>query len=1221
MSAVGDDAFQASHIVAEIAAVIDQHEEGKPANIALYGPWGSGKSSIAKLLENEFDPEHQQNLRGHPSPTSTSTCFIRFDAFKYAGHSLHRNFLLKVAEGLASTGNVSDQLYGSVTARRLELSPRGVLRLIGQVLLLVVAPTIIAAFLGALAWGTWFSDLAVLDGARRVLPETLALMVVPAAAGLFALLREILPVSVVTASPSSEEQFEAQFTELVRESNVDRVVIFVDEIDRCAPTEVVDTLDTVRTFLDVAKVVVIVAADQRVLEGALTVKVRQTTPEDTTNPYYSAGSAYLDKVFHYQFSIPPLLPAVISSYALSLVSDKGGVWAAIDLEEVISVLIPTHVRSPRRVKALLNNYVLSYRLAFDRDVGFTGKTTLADRAAELAVLVCLRSEFPLFARDLPQHPALPSLIRWRIRNDDSDGDDGTPDRGRFVEPPADPKPRATARSWELANAYFEKVVPAATTFSEVDVDHRPAGQPPSPALVGAIRDDLVGYLSKTAYVPPPATDLLYLVDSSGFFGLDVDQAEELAAFAHNVELTPLRRAIRQLDADGQRNALRFLAHRTREEAFGQDGANMASSLLAAAEAATTESLDSTVRDVVLAVRQQQKRNRLRSSDLSGALRVGLRSQLGAAHELVQAVMRRGEFAEDAALAVTVLSSATELIDEYPSELGEALGWAVIHDPEAVVEQLAAMSDADRTALMRIAGVHAQDVLEAALERDDSNENDPSEAGEPHPVVASSALVLKGLLSQPDRLAGEHFVAALLGNDGLTATAQVVVAQIDGMSPARTSELASAAIVAATNRDWREMAMWVQVATTDAWTPSDRRRATADLIRRLWSERSESGDDAEAFNSAVAALQRLSNGMDDDREELTQSLLSDAIEVPVPDPATVQQAGAEFEKLRRFAEHDLFHFQSAANVVVAGVRQALRGSVPVQRRGLEPSVTEQAEWARHWGMWAAHHADTALARELVEAARESSWLPSPLVENFVVEASNAADLERPYEPDQLASLVGEHPDDTLVRETLESWFETWASPDDVWAVAKPHLRGGLPGALDAAMQHWAAQSSPEDRAAAALPALDVLPHSRPHSGYLAALDAKSADHGVLANRLVARCDQASLWNETKRYNVLSTWRDLHIDEPAARATLLRGVLLEFLRSNKAAVELLRFRELLHEPPAGLREELLEAFEKYPGGKQRAPAVRQMLTETGIRSKGLLGQVTDRAKKQIFPRRSD
>ena len=202
-----------------------------------------------------------------------------------------------------------------------------------------------------------------------------------------------------------------------------RLVVFVDELDRCAPSEVAATLEAIRTFLGVQGCIFIVAADQQVLEHALTEKLRQLTPPDPANPYYSAGSAYLDKIFQYQLSFPPLRPRRLTGFALKLVANRGGVWAdpAIDKEDVVSILLPTHIHSPRRVKVLLNAFALSYGIAKAR-AERNKLAEVSERAAELAKLVCIELEFPLFARDLflDERLAVAVLLSARAKEGDEE---------------------------------------------------------------------------------------------------------------------------------------------------------------------------------------------------------------------------------------------------------------------------------------------------------------------------------------------------------------------------------------------------------------------------------------------------------------------------------------------------------------------------------------------------------------------------------------------------------------------------------------------------------------------------------------------------------------------------------------------------------------------------------------------------------------------------------
>jgi hypothetical protein len=64
-------------------------------------------------------------------------------------------------------------------------------------------------------------------------------------------------------------------------------------------------------------------------------------------------------------------------------------WGEVDVDLIVSILVPSHVRSPRRVKALLNAFALTYRLAQLRQASGLLETDVAARADEIARLVCV----------------------------------------------------------------------------------------------------------------------------------------------------------------------------------------------------------------------------------------------------------------------------------------------------------------------------------------------------------------------------------------------------------------------------------------------------------------------------------------------------------------------------------------------------------------------------------------------------------------------------------------------------------------------------------------------------------------------------------------------------------------------------------------------------------------------------------------------------------------
>lgn len=1204
LDSAGDDKFQAEHLVAEIASVIENHDPQRSANIALYGAWGSGKSSIARLLENEFDEGHPQNLRS--SRGALRTKFVRFDAFKYAGHSLHRHFLLKVAEGLEiKARNYEERLYSSVTSHRVDLNFDNVVRLGKLVVLFIVLPTVIAAIAGAMAWAGWVSELSLGEGTRAALPEALALLSVPSAAGLFALMREILPSEIVTEHPSSEEQFEAEFSRLIAQTSADRVVIFVDEIDRCAPSEVVDTLDTIRTFLEVPRCLVVVAADQRVLERALSEKVRQTTPDETTNPYYSGGSAYLDKVFHYQFSIPPLLPTVISKYALDLVKEKGGVWDEVDCEEVVSILIPTHVRSPRRVKALLNNFVLTYRLASNRNVGSRGGATLDKRAGELAVLVCLRAEFPLFARELPQHPSLPTLIRWLHRHqspdDKSEDDENEPDG-------VDPRPRGTSAAWRRARDYFHGYAIGDEPLPASDVEERGPDVTAPENLLKAIRDDLIGYLSKSAYVQTPGTDLIYLIDASGFFGLEADTAEELASLAYDANREDLRHAIRDLDEEGQVAALKLLAHRTREHAFGEEGSNMASSLLWAAYVASETALGECVDAIARAVEQQQQRKRLRTQDLSGALRVGLLSTWAGARGLVASVLETEQHRKDEGLALTILEHAPSLLDRNEDEVLEAVAWGLVRDGREFALVLTERMDAGKAGeVLRRCSLG---VLPRVLLTTTTEDSELGSVAEGRPIVeASLAGALDRLLEEDDRSLAEYVASAAV-NEGRGPLVDIVFQRASDFVPASTRELAVAALTAAVNRDWSEIPLWASIGASPSYPAAERAAAARDLSRQLWAARGHREASADSFIEALSSVQQLAPDKEN-RRALAESAIQEAVGEKTPNLPNVNRLQSEFEHIEVFTEQGIFPSDVAGNLVAEALIETLSLEIPVVRPNRPaPATGVQQDWAEDWSLWAAERSENDRAAELVGAVKESPWLMTPRRECLAIQVSANSDLDSPYDFEEIVAFAREHADDSAFGETLELWLTKYTvEPDEVFVIASSHLEEGLGEPMRRALSSWAEQATKSQRAEAIVPALGRLPKRRPPVDYLDAIHVTEADHRLLAKSIAAQLESINRWNDSQRRNVLDTWNQLDVSDKRARIDLLRNVAVVFAETARAgALAFLDYPELLQDPPGEVREELREAFRpRVKGTRERA--MRKLLDKTGIDRKGFFEKATD------------
>ena len=92
----------------------------------------------------------------------------------------------------------------------------------------------------------------------------------------------------------------------------------------------------------------------------------------------------------------------LTRFARDLVKDKGGLWKDLReaeprqalLNTIVYALVPAHVRSPRRVKIILNNFATNARIVQGRGIDWL------PRAAEIAKLTVLQTEFPEVAAAL-----------------------------------------------------------------------------------------------------------------------------------------------------------------------------------------------------------------------------------------------------------------------------------------------------------------------------------------------------------------------------------------------------------------------------------------------------------------------------------------------------------------------------------------------------------------------------------------------------------------------------------------------------------------------------------------------------------------------------------------------------------------------------------------------------------------------------------------------------
>lgn len=223
-----------------------------PLAIGVHSPWGGGKSTVLNLLEKRLE-------------TGGRYVVIRTDPWQYDNH---------------------DDVRGSLIAEVLD------------------------------QLGSIFNDDGVIKGRITDLVKRISWTRVGLALGKGALTTQWNPDELIDAftprgrsDAKSMAGFKDSFNTLVRGlPNIDRVVVLVDDLDRCLPPAVMATLEGIKLFLAVPRMVFVIAADQEMVRDSIAVSLGET------NRSGAFATRYLEKIVQLPVTLPRLATADAEAY-------------------------------------------------------------------------------------------------------------------------------------------------------------------------------------------------------------------------------------------------------------------------------------------------------------------------------------------------------------------------------------------------------------------------------------------------------------------------------------------------------------------------------------------------------------------------------------------------------------------------------------------------------------------------------------------------------------------------------------------------------------------------------------------------------------------------------------------------------------------------------------------------------------------------------------------
>lgn len=265
-----------------------------PISLGIYGAWGVGKSSILQLIADQLDGD-KRNL------------IVSFDAWLYQDFEEAKAALMTV---------IAKTVYESVPETFKEQAA-GLYRRVNKLKVLGIAADVGAFLAGVPTLGAFTKAAdAASDAFEGESDEDDVEAIKGAVTEAGKRTSGLLKPKEKRNAPEEIVAFRKEFGELL-ESVDRRLIVFVDNLDRCLPPNAIATLEAMRLFLFLPNTAFIVAADEDMIRLAVAKHFKDPGDRHITD--------YLDKLIQVPLRVPKLGLQEVRAYLFMLAAAKSNV--------------------------------------------------------------------------------------------------------------------------------------------------------------------------------------------------------------------------------------------------------------------------------------------------------------------------------------------------------------------------------------------------------------------------------------------------------------------------------------------------------------------------------------------------------------------------------------------------------------------------------------------------------------------------------------------------------------------------------------------------------------------------------------------------------------------------------------------------------------------------------------------------------------------------------
>lgn len=258
-----------------------------PASIGVYGDWGSGKSSIMSIS--------QESLRRRDG----NILIINFNAWLFEDYGDAKNTVINcILDQIELRIKDEDSLKIKIQNLKKSINvvdiTMSMIKNSSTIISSIMNPLNIAEIVNSTGSDAVTAIEKIKDNYEKITSH------------------ESLRNDIA--------KFRDEFGQLIDNSKITRVVIYVDEMDRCLPDTILEIFEAMRLFLFNGKVAFVFGADERQISYAIRQKYTDSIFE--AEHKINIGKEYLEKIIQYPIRIPTMSVPETEMYLTLLFCSK-----------------------------------------------------------------------------------------------------------------------------------------------------------------------------------------------------------------------------------------------------------------------------------------------------------------------------------------------------------------------------------------------------------------------------------------------------------------------------------------------------------------------------------------------------------------------------------------------------------------------------------------------------------------------------------------------------------------------------------------------------------------------------------------------------------------------------------------------------------------------------------------------------------------------------------